>query len=90
MASIGPGLRLKPEGARGLVPGFKVNMGAALFMVSLEGDDTRIKVIPSADTAMTVDFVFGRLALQVSLGMKLMYEDANLLYGFVPGFGIAF
>lgn len=87
--TLGPGLRLKPETAGPIVPGFKASIGASLFMVQIAGEETRHKIIPSADSALTVDIVIGSLAFQVALGVKLLYENEAIIVGFNPGFGIS-
>lgn len=88
LATIGPGLRWKYEDAGRIIPGFRADVGAGLFMVAPANDDIRMKVVPSLETAMTMGIRFTKMIFQLKLGIRLLFEDRTLLYGFTPGFGV--
>ena len=88
IATIGPGLRWKDEDAGRIIPGFKADVGAGLFIVAPASDDIRMKIVPSLETAMTLGIRFDTMILHANLGMRLLFEDRTFLYGFTPGFGI--
>lgn len=88
--SLGPGLRLKGDNSGKVVPGFRANILGALFIVAPGDAENELKVVPSLETGITLDYMLGGVKLNSAMDVIVFFDGSGFLAGFTPRVGIVF
>ncbi|MGC9311883.1 MAG: hypothetical protein ACP5IA_04250, partial [Sediminispirochaetaceae bacterium] len=88
--SLGPGLRLKGDNSGKVVPGFRANILGALFIVAPGDSENELKVVPSVETGITLDYMLGGVKLNSAMDVTVFFDGSGFLVGFTPRMGIVF
>lgn len=88
--NAGPSLRIKGQSSGPFIPGIRAETGAAFLFATPENSDTSFKIIPSAETGLTIDIIRKNMNFLISTDISLFFENKSLLYGFTPRVGLYF
>jgi len=88
--SLGPGIRLKAKSSDRVVPGFRADVFGTLFYITPDEDEAVLRVIPSAEAGMTLDFLLGRMLLNAAMNISVFFDGRAFLVGFTPKIGVNF
>ncbi len=88
--SLGPGLRLKGANTGKVIPGFRANILGALFIVAPGDAESELKVVPSVETGITLDYMLGGMKLTTAMDATVFFDGSGFLVGFTPRVGLVF
>ena len=88
--SFGPGLRLRADNSGNFVPGFRANISGALFIVAPGDAENELKVVPSLETGITLDYMLGGVKFNTAIDMTVFFDGRAFLVGFTPRVGLVF